>query len=256
MREHYLLTCSSLDFPEFNSQTANFRAIEKRILDGIIGEKYDSRIRPSGANFTATGQGERQFHLSLHPSLPLFSLQSCCYSFCLFVQLRSVPLCHFPRINIRRRRKRQNSTTRVLSKKRNEYTLIKDVMISYKTWWNFSFVYLMNEKSGRKSGRKKKNLPSLLALADWKNKEWWKVNQERNEGQEERWLGMWGSKNDGERRKEFRVTISHNFLPSDMVKSYSLTRRQTNRQLIDFITFFSLPHMKMSSSPSPHFVRY
>lgn len=41
------------------SGSANFRAIEKQILDSIIGEgRYDSRIRPSGANSTTVGQGK------------------------------------------------------------------------------------------------------------------------------------------------------------------------------------------------------
>lgn len=74
-----------------NRQTANFRAIEKRILDGIIGEKYDSRIRPSGANFSSAGQGEWKTHLSLFSSFSsqlslshLFSSlpSTVLYSFC------------------------------------------------------------------------------------------------------------------------------------------------------------------------------
>ena len=35
--------------------SANIRAIEKRILDSIIGDgRYDSRIRPFGANSSGT----------------------------------------------------------------------------------------------------------------------------------------------------------------------------------------------------------
>lgn len=41
----------------FHSCTANFRAIEKRILDSIIGEgRYDSRIRPSGSALNDTNK--------------------------------------------------------------------------------------------------------------------------------------------------------------------------------------------------------
>jgi len=47
---------SYIEFFTNNRSTANFRAIEKQILDSIIGEgRYDSRIRPSGANSTTTG---------------------------------------------------------------------------------------------------------------------------------------------------------------------------------------------------------
>lgn len=48
-----------------HSGSANFRAVEKQILDSIIGEgRYDSRIRPSGANSTS-GQGKKSL-LLLH----------------------------------------------------------------------------------------------------------------------------------------------------------------------------------------------
>lgn len=44
--------------PYDHRSSANIRAIEKRILDSIIGDgRYDSRIRPSGVNDTKMGGG-------------------------------------------------------------------------------------------------------------------------------------------------------------------------------------------------------
>ncbi|RWS23901.1 glutamate-gated chloride channel-like protein, partial [Leptotrombidium deliense] len=44
------------------SGTPNFRAVEKRILDTIIGHgNYDSRIRPSGNN---TGNNNGKYKLN------------------------------------------------------------------------------------------------------------------------------------------------------------------------------------------------
>ncbi|CAG2171628.1 unnamed protein product [Oppiella nova] len=47
--------------------TANFRAIEKRILDSIIGDgRYDSRIRPSGANATSGADGPALVSINIY----------------------------------------------------------------------------------------------------------------------------------------------------------------------------------------------
>jgi len=35
----------------------NYRETEKAVLDSILGKGYDKRIRPSGRNFTANGDG-------------------------------------------------------------------------------------------------------------------------------------------------------------------------------------------------------
>ena len=49
-----MVTNNQTDF-NFKSSTSNFRQIEKKILDSIIGDgkEYDSRIRPSGNNKTS-----------------------------------------------------------------------------------------------------------------------------------------------------------------------------------------------------------
>lgn len=63
--------------------------MEKKILDGIIGQgKYDSRIRPSGANST-NDAGQLSLHLFMTLPLTLKSLASSPTHYLAWIECRS-----------------------------------------------------------------------------------------------------------------------------------------------------------------------
>ncbi|CAG2117450.1 unnamed protein product [Medioppia subpectinata] len=69
--KHWLFIISSLllltQIRTSGKGASNFRAIEKRILDSIIGDgRYDSRIRPSGANASAGQDGPALVSINIY----------------------------------------------------------------------------------------------------------------------------------------------------------------------------------------------